>query len=206
MTAKKAGNTKAGVSFTVAQAKELGTREIDELCDATEAAIRDGGGFGWIDPPTRSVLERYWSGVLLIPERSLFIAKLDDVVCGSVQLQEPARNAEATAFSVRLTTFFLAPWARGYGIARPLIELAEARALESGYLMINLDVRETQDRAIQLYEALGFARWGTNPNYARVRGRMIAGHFYSKAIGPLDDTLKAKKAAGKQTTAKKASK
>lgn len=197
MTAGSAKDPK--VATEVAHVTELSERELDELCDATEAAIKAGGGFGWIVPPPRAILERFWSGVLLIPERELFIAKLDGVVCGSVQLQKPPRNSEATAFAIRLTTFFLAPWARGYGLARPLVEIAEAHALDEGFLMINLDVRETQEKAIQLYESLGFERWGTNPNYARVDNKMIVGHYYSKALG----NLKTGKPAPKKKAKKK---
>jgi hypothetical protein len=45
--------------------------DLDDLCEATEAAIKEGGGFGWLKPPPRQVLENYWKGVLLIPDRRL---------------------------------------------------------------------------------------------------------------------------------------
>lgn len=38
--------------------------DLEDLCDATDAAIKDGGGFGWVDPPDRAAMERYWKGVL----------------------------------------------------------------------------------------------------------------------------------------------
>ena len=31
--------------------------DLDDLCDATESAIIEGGGFGWIKVPSRKVLE-----------------------------------------------------------------------------------------------------------------------------------------------------
>jgi RimJ/RimL family protein N-acetyltransferase len=43
-------------------------------------------------------------------------------------------------------------------------------------------VRETQTRAIQLYDQLDYQRWGTNPNYARVNGEWVAGHYYYKDL------------------------
>ncbi|MDJ0949976.1 MAG: GNAT family N-acetyltransferase [Alphaproteobacteria bacterium] len=161
---------------------EFNVRDLNDLCDATEAAILDGGGFGWVAPPPRHILEAYWQGVLLVPERTLFIARLEDVICGSAQLVRPTRNAEATAFAAQLTTFFLAPWARGHGLARNLVEAVENAAIDGGFDQINLDVRETQERAIQIYESLGYERWGTNPRYARVNGRMIVGYYYSKTL------------------------
>jgi len=42
--------------------------------------------------------------------------------------------------------------------------------------------RETQDRAIQMYDQLGYVRWGTNPHYARVDDTWLAGHYYYKDL------------------------
>ena len=58
----------------------------------------------------------------------------------------------------------------------------EERARELGYHVLNLDVRETQDAAIRLYESLGFERWGVHPDYAFVRGQPVRGFFYSKRL------------------------
>jgi ribosomal protein S18 acetylase RimI-like enzyme len=161
---------------------ELAGSDLHDLCDAAEAAIDDGGGFGWLRRPDRHVMETYWRGVLLVPERELFVARLDGVICGSAQLQRSPRNNEAQAYVGQLNTFFLAPWSRGHGLARMLVEAVEARAVEHGLKAVTLDVRTTQDRAIQLYEAMGYQRWGTNPTYALVDGQWVAGHYYTKRL------------------------
>jgi len=31
--------------------------DLDDLCEATESAITEGGGFGWLTPPPRQVVE-----------------------------------------------------------------------------------------------------------------------------------------------------
>ena len=131
-------------------------------------------------------MERYWKGVLIVPERHLFVAKLDGVVAGSAQLVAPPRNNEAQAHSAQLTTSFVAPWARGHGLARKLVQAVETAARETGYRVLNLDVRETQRAAIALYKALGFQHWGTHPLYAIVRGQGIAGHFFYKDLTSSD--------------------
>ncbi|MBI1215056.1 MAG: GNAT family N-acetyltransferase [Alphaproteobacteria bacterium] len=166
----------------------LSPADLNDLSDATDAAIEGGGGFGWMVPPAREVLERYWRGVLVVPERHLLLARMDGVVCGAAQLVEPSRHNEAQAFSAQLLACFIAPWARGHGAGRKLAETAEKLALEMGYKVLQLDVRETQDAAIHLYESMGYRRWGVNPAYAIVGGKMIAGYFYSKFIAPLETT------------------
>jgi ribosomal protein S18 acetylase RimI-like enzyme len=163
---------------------KLSRADMNDLCEAAEGAIRSGGGFGWVSPPPREVLEAYWRGVLLVPERTLFVGRLDGVIGGSAQLVRPTRNNEAVAHAASLTTSFVAPWARGHGVARALVMAVEGRAREDGYMVLNLDVRATQVAAIALYEHLGFSRWGTHPRYARVKGKWVAGYFYSKDLKP----------------------
>ena len=156
--------------------------DMHDLCDVTEAAIRNGGGFGWLEPPPRDKMERYWRGVLTVPGRTLFVGRLDGVICGSTQLVRPAPNNEAQSFAAGLTTAFVAPYARGHGLARGLIEAVERLAVEEGFTVLNLDVRESQTAAIQLYRAMGFVQWGTNPHYARVEGQVIAGLYFTKIL------------------------
>jgi ribosomal protein S18 acetylase RimI-like enzyme len=157
--------------------------DLENLCEATVAAIEDGGGFGWVKAPARRVLETYWNGVLLVPERTLFVARLNGTICGSVQLVAPPKNNEAQAAAAQLTSNFLAPWSRGHGLARRMIEAVEDAARNAGFAVLNLDVRATQEAAIGLYEAMDFQRWGTHPAYARVDGKVIPGHFYFKRLG-----------------------
>lgn len=158
--------------------------DLNDLCDATDAAIEGGGGFGWVHLPARDILERYWQGVITMPARILFVARLDGVICGTCQLVKPPINNEAQSFSVQLMTNFVAPWARGHGLARMLVETAEQHAIKEGFAIINLDVRETMTTAIELYESLGFVRFGTHPHYAKVDGKVLKGYYFSKVIDP----------------------
>ena len=178
-------------AISVDRIETLKGADLHDLCDAADDAIKAGGGFGWVEPPPRDVMERYWKGVLMVPERILFVGRLDGVICASAQLVKPPRNNEAQAHAANLTTSFVAPWARGHGLARLLTLAVEKEALDGGFRILNLDVRETQDAAITLYESLGFKRWGTHPFYALVNGRRLAGYFYAKHLTqdtPLDET------------------
>src|ERR1700752_2261353 len=129
--------------------------DLDDLCEATESAIVEGGGFGWLKPPARQVLKNYWKGVLLVPERRLVVGRLDGVIAGSVQLSRAPRNNEAQAFAGTISALFVAPWARGRGIGRGILIEIELLAREQGLAVLNLDLRETQRAAIRLYESLG---------------------------------------------------
>ncbi|HRJ60771.1 MAG TPA: GNAT family N-acetyltransferase, partial [Azospirillaceae bacterium] len=86
------------------------------------------------------------------------------------------------AHAAALTTAFVAPWARGHGLARALTIAVEEQARALGFLTLNLDVRESQTAAVKLYEKMGFTHWGTHPNYAMVAGRPVAGLFFTKQL------------------------
>ena len=181
-----AGAGSAGVGSAGRVAVERLTQysgtDLDDLCEATESAILEGGGFGWLKAPPRQVLENYWKGVLLVPERRLVVGRLDGVVAGSAQLSRTPRNNEAQALSGTLTTAFVAPWARGRGIGGGMVSEIELLARELGLIVLNLDLRDTQRAAIRLYESLGYRRWGTHPCYAQVEGRIVPGHYYCKRL------------------------
>ena len=83
--------------------------DLHALCEATDAAIIDGGGFGWVNPPGRRALETYFRGVLLVPERELFVARLNGDIVGSAILVRPPRNNEAQAFAAHLMHSYIAP-------------------------------------------------------------------------------------------------
>jgi len=179
-------------ALAVERLEKLKPGDLADLCDAAQRAVRDGGGFGWLEPPARDLMERYWRGVALIPDRSLFVGRVDGVIAGSVQLVRPPRNNEAQAHAATLTTIFVASWARGHGLGRRLVEAVEAEARWAGFLGLNLDVRATQEPALRLFESLGFRCWGSHPYYARVRGEAIVGRYYYKNLtdseNPTDDT------------------
>jgi RimJ/RimL family protein N-acetyltransferase len=171
-------------ALSVERVEVLADAELADLCEATDAAIISGGGFGWVEPQGREVLSRHFRGVLLVPERELFVARLAGVMVGSAQLLRPPRNNEAQAFAATLAHVYLAPYARGHGLARLIVQRVEERAAALGHRVLNLDVRATQADAILLFEGLGYIHWGTHPAYARVKGQTVAGQYYYKLLDP----------------------
>ena len=88
--------------IAVERVTQFTSRDLTELCEAADDAIRGGGGFGWLKPPPRNIMEAYWRGALLVPERAVFIGRLDGVVAGSAQLWRPTRNNEAQSHAATL--------------------------------------------------------------------------------------------------------
>ena len=179
-------------ALAVEHVTSLHDDDMAALCEATNAAILDGGGFGWINPPGQQALERYFHGVMMVPERELFVGRADGVITGAAQLVRQPRNNEAQSFAGSIMHAFVAPFGRGNGLARLMTLRIEDRARALNYRVLNLDVRETQEAAIALYEGLGYIRWGVHPEYARARGQSMRGYFYTKTLrrGTPDNTDK----------------
>jgi ribosomal protein S18 acetylase RimI-like enzyme len=169
----------------VERLEKLNRVDMNDLCDATVAAIEKDGGFGWVTVPEREILERYWQGVIAVPQRDLFVARLDGAIAGTAQLIRNPQNNQAQNFSAQLTTFFMAPWARGHGLSQALLDLLENHAKSLGIFVINLDVRQTQGNAIRLFQNSGYIQWGMNPFYALIDNRVIPGYYMHKIILPL---------------------
>ena len=167
---------------SIEKIKSLNKVDLADLCNITEQAIKTGGGFGWLKIPTRENLIKYWKGILLIPNRIIFVGRINNTIAGSTQLVLQTQNNEAQKISANLVTHFVAPWARGFGLARNMIKKLEDEARNKDVKYIQLDVRETQDAAIKCFETLGYIKWGINPHYAEVEGKDIRGYYYYKYI------------------------
>lgn len=167
---------------TVSRILEFEDDDLQALCEAVNATTIDGGGLGWIRPQGAQVLERYFQGLLLVPERMLFGVRHEEVIVGSAQLVREPRNNEAQAMCVALKSLFVAPYARRQGLGLQLLSAVEQAARSMGYRVINADVPETQRAAIQLFIRAGFEHWGTHPHYAQVDECPVRGLFFSKRL------------------------
>ena len=158
--------------------------EIEELTAATMDAIKEGIGFGWINPPPKNKVKDYWKGVLLVPNRWLFLGRYKGLIAGSLQVVTFSSTNEASMFRVFIENHFVATWARGHGLAKLLIEEAEKECIIHNFSHVLLDVRETQNRAIRLYEQMGYNLWGQLPVYHKLANDvMVSGKFFYKYLG-----------------------
>jgi len=165
---------------------ELHGNDLDDLCDAMEKTIDDGLGFsigfGWLKAPERERVEKYWNGLLLVPDRVIFVGRVDGVVAGSIQLVKPSANNQSQSFAGSVREHFVAPWARGHGLAKMLVEAAEFEAKGAVLKILKLEVRATQDAAAKIYESQGFKKWGELDKYEMVGGQFVGGHYYYKDL------------------------
>ncbi|MFT9296163.1 MAG: 1-(5-phosphoribosyl)-5-[(5-phosphoribosylamino)methylideneamino]imidazole-4-carboxamide isomerase [Acetobacter orientalis] len=167
---------------TVQRILELEEDDLQALCEAADAAILDGGGFGWITPQGRQVLERYFRGLLLVPERMLFAVRQHGVIVGCAQLVRAPRNNESQAMCVTLMHLFVAPYARKCGLGTQLLHEVENAARSMGYRVLNVDVSATQTGAVSLFRKAGFQQWGTHPHYARIGEQTVSGLYFTKLL------------------------
>ena len=106
------------------------------------------------DPWPQSVLEKE-----LENELSLWlVAKQGGEVVAYVGSQSVLDEADMMNLAVRED-------ARRQGIARSLVQTLCKRLSEKGVQSLTLEVRDSNEPAIRLYEALGFSQAGKRPNY-----------------------------------------
>ena len=168
---------KENINIAADTLKELSSTDLADLCSITEQAIRAGGGFGWLSLPPRKTLKNYWNGLVLIKTNILIVGRLSGNIAGALQISfNPPKNIS------KIKSHFVAPWARGYGLAKAMIDQAILISKENNKKSIQLDIRETQLAAIQLFENKGFVKWGENPSYAFINGNRIKGFYYYKDL------------------------
>ena len=123
-----------GHDLFVERVAEFTDEDLHALCEATDAAIIDGGGFRWVPSfraaaPSRPTFEEcFWC-----QSANCSLQGLTGTVVGSAHLVRPPRNNEAQAFAAHLMHSYIAPYARGHGLATMLTVGVEERARDLRY-------------------------------------------------------------------------
>ncbi|MBI0579977.1 GNAT family N-acetyltransferase [Neobacillus cucumis] len=136
---------------------------VNELSTLLIQVVEDGASIGFLSPLNRSEANQYWGNVLN-PGVILFLAKMNNVLVGTVQLHLcQKQNGGHRAEIAKLMTH---PNYRRNGIGRLLMEKAQETALQMGRTLLILDTREG-DPSNLLYSSLGYIQGGRIPSYAR---------------------------------------
>ncbi len=173
---------KEKINISVDTISSLSEVDLADLCNITEQAISAGGGFGWLRVPTREILNEYWNKITDDSLNNLVVGRLNGVIAGTLQLSYEAPNIESRKNIAQIKRHFVAPWARGYGLAKSMIDYSETKAREENIKSIQLAVRKTQDAAVKLFSSKDYKIWGENPYYAFINGSYVKGIYFYKNL------------------------
>jgi len=182
MMPPREGTEPQGPRLEVSLVENLDRVELMQLCEVTRAAISVGESFTWLAAPEEKTLESYWKGVVLMRERALFLPRMDGQIAGACQLVRPPASNEVGAFRGEIVNYFLAPWARNYGLAKEMISRVQDYAIVRGCRSLEMAVRSDQLAAISICEWLGMEKWGTKKRFAYVNNQFLPGYFYAKDL------------------------
>jgi GNAT superfamily N-acetyltransferase len=142
----------------IGSAKELAAVLVD--------AVEDSASVGFLKPIDLDTAAAWWEGLAsAVSEGTLIIwaAHIGGQLCGTVQLKlEHTPNGRHRAEVAKLMVH---RDARGHGLARQLLALAEQTAAEAGATLLLLDT-QTGSAAETLYRKAGWTAVGVIPDYA----------------------------------------
>jgi ribosomal protein S18 acetylase RimI-like enzyme len=158
---------------------EIIDKHVDELSELLVKVVENDASIGFLPPLQFSEANQYWLNVLN-PEVLLFVAKINNHIVGSVQLQLCTKqNGGHRAEIAKLMTD---PNCRRNGIGRSLMNKAEERAKQEGRSLLVLDTREG-DPSNLLYSSIGYIQAGKIPYYAKsANGELHSTVFYYKSF------------------------
>lgn len=150
--------------------RRLDAQEAIASLPALSAILADcvegGASVGFMSPFAPADAEPYWLGVAAAVERGevlLFAAELDGEMTGTVQIGFALKPNQP--HRADLMKLLVHRKARGRGLSKLLMRMAETEAARLGRTLLVLDTA-TGEPAEALYEKLGWQRCGVIPGYA----------------------------------------
>ena len=146
-------------------------------------SVNSGASVGFIRPLETREAENYWISIepsLKEGSRTLLVALIQGEVAGAIQLafcgkKNGLHRADIEKLMVH-TTY------RRQGVARRLLDAAEALARDTGRTLLVLDTR-TGDAASLLYQQCGYREAGKIPQFVKNHdGEMESTTFYYKLL------------------------
>jgi RimJ/RimL family protein N-acetyltransferase len=117
--------------------------------------------------------EPYWRETLSGP--AVYFGAFDDTMLVGIA-NFHSHKPRKLAHLGWLYGVYVSPVARGSGAADGLIMAVLEHAKDIGALQVHLGVGAFNQRALRLYERMGFERYGTQPRALRVNGKFIDEH------------------------------
>ena len=153
---------------------------VQGLCGLLIDAVEYGASVGFLAPLAAQTAARYWEQALSSLDTGLYlwVAQSDGVVVGSVQLLPSEK--ENGLHRAEIQKLLVLRSHRGQGIARRLMQQAEAYARSKDRTLLVLDT-QAGSLAEAMYRHLGWQKAGEIPGYAAAPdGQLQATAYYFK--------------------------
>ncbi len=138
----------------------------DGLADLLADVVDGGASVGFLSPLDKDAAVQWWTSLApaVADERLLiWVSSTDGRIDGTVQLvRAPMPNSRKRGEIAKL---LVRSSARGRGLGRSLLSVAEVAALDNGLSLLLLDTVPGTP-AERLYEKAGWTRLGSVPGYA----------------------------------------
>ena len=139
---------------------------VDELADLLTDTVDDGASIGFLAPLGRAAAVDWWrerANSVAAGQLAVWAASIGERMVGTVSLAFPDKpNSRHRAELVKLMVH---RDARGEGLGRRLLTIAEDAASAADITLLHLDT-ETDSPAEHLYRSTGWTRAGVIPDYA----------------------------------------
>ncbi|MFE0805946.1 GNAT family N-acetyltransferase [Streptomyces sp. NPDC058848] len=171
----------------VSRVDEHGLRaRLDGLAGLLADTVSGGASVGFLAPLGHQEAAAWWRGraaAVAAGQLAVWVARDGERVTGTVSLALPDKpNGRHRAELVKL---MVSREARGRGVGRTLLAVAEEAAAAAGITLLHLDT-ETGTPAEHLYRSAGWTRAGTIPDYAAdPGGELRPTTLYFKQVGAL---------------------
>ena len=157
---------------------------IEELAGLLVDTVDGGASIGFLAPLDHAEAVAWWkerAAAVTAGHLAVWAARDGDRVLGTVSLAFPDKpNSRHRAELVKLMVH---RDARGRGLGRRLLGLAEEEAVAAGITLLHLDT-ETDSPAERLYGSAGWTRAGIIPDYAAdPGGELRPTTLYYKQLG-----------------------
>ncbi|MDT0342623.1 GNAT family N-acetyltransferase [Streptomyces litchfieldiae] len=162
--------------------------EVDELAGLLTDVVGGGASLGFVEPFGHDDAVAWWASQaaeLAAGRLLVWVARGSGRVVGTIGLAPVHKpNGRHRAEIVKL---MVRGDARGRGIARALLAMAERAAARAGLTLLLLDT-ETGSPAERLYRGAGWTRHGEIPGFATdPAGDLRSTTLFHKVIGPVRD-------------------
>jgi ribosomal protein S18 acetylase RimI-like enzyme len=143
------------------------SQHLDAIAEILHACVHDGANVGFVLPFDLNQARAFWrekiAPGLAANTRIVLVAKVDDQVAGTVQLNLDTPPNQPHRADV--SKLLVHPKYRMLGLGRALMQQIESYGANAGRRLLTLDT--ATDVAENLYISLGYERAGHIPGYAR---------------------------------------